>query len=170
MDACMHRLHYTLQEQEYQVLSDLPGAMEGLGPEHGLSLSMQQHWEQCRLSNATVAPDIVADTLLFWRDAMSPYSLVHFEDLADLGAPQVGLLWCAQIACQFHEATFADDVVDHRTYTLLHEATFCTGTCSILWVCIRLSYPSCPFYIIRTCVVLSCKSLSPFACHLIAKA
>lgn len=78
-----------VQEQEYQVLSDLPGALEGLGREHALSLSMRQHWEQCRLSNAYVPPQVVADTLVFWRDAMSPYSLVRFGDLAERGAPKV---------------------------------------------------------------------------------
>ena len=79
-----------VQGQEYQVLSDVPGAMEGLGDEHSLSRGMRQHWQQCRLSNASVEPDVVADTLIFWRDEMSPYSLVQFKDLADL-APQVSL-------------------------------------------------------------------------------
>ena len=110
-------------------MSDLPGAVEGLGPEHGLSLSMQQHWEQCRLSSATVSPDIVADTLLLWRDAMSPYSLVHFKDLADLGAPQVGLLSCAQSACPVRVGTFADDLA---AFSGLEHACWVQVACFIL--------------------------------------
>lgn len=51
---------------------------------------MQQHWQQCRLRDAKVAPDVVADSLVFWRDAMSVYSLVQFKDLAEMGASQVG--------------------------------------------------------------------------------
>ncbi len=88
-------MHDMVQEQEYRVLSDLPGAVEGLGHEHALSPSMRQHWEQCRLSNSCVGPNVVEDTLVFWRDATSPYSLVRFGDLAERGAPQVGPLACA---------------------------------------------------------------------------
>lgn len=86
------RVLCAVQEQEYQVLSDLPGALEGLGPEYGLTPSMQQHWDQAKLSNKEFDPDAVAQTLVFWRDATSPYSLVQFEDLADLDAPEVCLL------------------------------------------------------------------------------
>lgn len=70
---------------------------------------MQQHWQQCRLSDAKVAPDVVADTLVFWRDAMSVYSLVQFKDLADLGASQVGSLCCTYRLCPLGVGTFADD-------------------------------------------------------------
>ncbi|KAL3141258.1 hypothetical protein ABBQ38_003596 [Trebouxia sp. C0009 RCD-2024] len=82
------RVKAALDEQEYQVLSDLPGALEGLCEEHALSPSIRQQWEQCRLSSACVAPHVVDDSLIFWRDAMSPYSLVRFGDLAERGAPQ----------------------------------------------------------------------------------
>lgn len=75
------------------MLSDLPGALEGLCEEHALSPSIRQQWEQCRLSSACVAPHVVDDSLIFWRDAMSPYSLVRFGDLAERGAPQVGFLY-----------------------------------------------------------------------------
>ena len=81
-----------MQEQEYQVLSDLPDAVEGLGPEHGLTPTMHHRWDQAKLSNTEVSSDAVAQTLVFWRDAVSPYSLVQFEYLADLGASKVCLL------------------------------------------------------------------------------
>lgn len=91
-DGTLASIFLLVQEQEYQVLSDLPGAVEGLGQEHALTPSMRQQWEQCRLSSACVAPDVVDDSLIFWRDAMSPYSLVRFGDLAGRGAPQVNSL------------------------------------------------------------------------------
>ena len=70
---------------------------------------MQQHWQQCRLSDAKVAPGVVADTLVFWRDAMSVYSLVQFKDLAELGAPQVGVLCCIFSPCPLGVSTHAND-------------------------------------------------------------
>lgn len=81
---------------------------------------MQQHWQQCRLSHAKVAPDVVADTLVFWRDGMSMYSLLQFKDLADLGAPQVGFLCCIPSPCPLGVGTYA------------------MTACRILWVCTYL--------------------------------
>ena len=71
------------------MLSGLPGAVQGLGQEHGLTPSMQQHWEEAKLSRAAAQPNAVAQALVLWRSASSPYSLVRFQDLAILEESEV---------------------------------------------------------------------------------
>ncbi len=73
------------------MLSDVPGAMEGLGTEHGVSARMQDRWDAAKLSNTIVPEDSLSSSLVYWRSPQSPYQLVRFGDMAEFGVPQVHL-------------------------------------------------------------------------------
>ena len=56
-----------LQEQEYQVLSEVPNAVAGLGSEHAVTPKMRQEWQSVKLSNAQVSPELLAASLVYWK-------------------------------------------------------------------------------------------------------
>lgn len=85
-----HSYYSAAQEKEYQVLSDVPGSMEGLVGDHSLTADAQQHWDEAKLSNAKVKEGDLSASLVYWRDPASPQQLIRFSDMADFGVPQVG--------------------------------------------------------------------------------
>ncbi len=84
---------HVAQEKEYQVLSDVPGAAEGSGTCHNITVEPQQNSDSAKLSNAKVGDEAVSASLVYWRDLDSPYQLMRFGDMEGFGVPEV----CAHI-------------------------------------------------------------------------
>ena len=80
---------HMLQEQEYQVLSDIPGAVEGLGGEHVTTSTMRQEWQRVKLSNAQVSPELLAASLVYWKKPSRPAQVVCFGDVEEGDMPKV---------------------------------------------------------------------------------
>ena len=74
------------QETEYQVLSDVPGAADNLGPEHGLTGQQMQQWATS-LSSAEVPEHVLQASLIYSPDLVD--GLMRFKDLHHFGASQV---------------------------------------------------------------------------------
>ena len=79
---------YVAQEKEYQVLSDLPNAAEGLGTHRDITAEPQNS-DSAKLSNAKVGDEAMSASLVYWRDLDSPYQLMRFSDMEASGVPEV---------------------------------------------------------------------------------
>lgn len=77
-----------LDEKEYQVLSDVPGAVEGLGTHHDITAQPQQNSNSAKLSNTKVGDEAMLASLVYWRDLDSPYQLMRFGDMEDFGVSE----------------------------------------------------------------------------------
>ncbi|DBA69539.1 TPA: hypothetical protein ACH3X2_012738 [Trebouxia sp. C0005] len=77
-----------LDDKEYQVLSDVPDTAEGSGNHHDINAKPQESSDEDKLSEAMVGDEVVSASLVFWRDLDSPYQLMRFGDMEDLGVPE----------------------------------------------------------------------------------
>lgn len=74
-----------LQEKEYQILSDVPGATDSLDPSHITAAGIQQ--PQVMLSNTEVSEEVVRASIVYSQDLAA--GLMYFNALAHFGAPEV---------------------------------------------------------------------------------
>lgn len=72
------------------MLSDIHGAVDGLGSDHAITPGMAQQWESSRLSQAEASPEAVAATLVYWAGSWAPARMMRFADMAQSEVPQVG--------------------------------------------------------------------------------
>ena len=71
------------------MLSDVPDTAEGSGNHHDINAKPQESSDEDKLSEAMVGDEVVSASLVFWRDLDSPYQLMRFGDMEDLGVPEV---------------------------------------------------------------------------------